>query len=84
MRVKKDGSLESQISATLPQGSIVSCPRSATHYVVTEYGAVNLKGMSTWERAEKLISIAHPSFRDELIRDAEKMGIWKNTSKISC
>jgi butyryl-CoA:acetate CoA-transferase len=82
VRKNKDGSLVSLICPTLPQGSIVSCPRSATHYVVTEYGAVNLKGMSTWERAEKLISIAHPDFREELIRDAEKMGIWKNSSKL--
>lgn len=82
VRVNSDGSLTSLIMPTLPQGSIVSCPRSATHYVVTEYGAVNLKGMSTWERAEKLISIAHPSFRDELVRDAEKMGVWKSSSKV--
>jgi acyl-CoA hydrolase len=32
-----------------------------------EYGMVNLKGASTWERAEKIISIAHPDFREELI-----------------
>jgi acyl-CoA hydrolase len=37
---------------------------------------VNLKGKSTWERAEALISIAHPDFREELIREAEKMNIW--------
>ena len=57
-------------------------PRSATNFVVTEYGAVNLKGKSTYERAELLISIAHPDFRDELIREAERMGIWKNSSKV--
>jgi acyl-CoA hydrolase len=54
----------------------------ATNYIVTEYGAANLKGKSTWERAELLINIAHPQFRDQLIKDAEKMGIWKNTSKL--
>ena len=32
--------------------------------------------LSVWERAEKLISIAHPDFRDELIREAEKQHIW--------
>lgn len=81
-RKNKDGSLQSLILPTLPQGSIVSAPRSATHYVVTEYGAVNLKGKSTWERAELLISIAHPDFRDELVKEAEKMGIWRNSSKV--
>ena len=82
VRKYKDGSVRSLILPTLPEGSIVSAPRSATHYVVTEYGAVNLKGKSTWERAELLISIAHPDFRDDLIRQAEKMGIWKNSSKV--
>ena len=81
-RVNKDGSLSSLIMPTLPEGSIVSCPRHATNYVVTEFGAVNLKGMSTWERAEKLISIAHPQFQNELVRAAEKMGIWKTSSKV--
>ena len=83
VRVKKDGSLESLIRPTLPEGSVVTVPRGSTHHVVTEYGIVNLKGKSTWERSELLISIAHPDFRDELIREAERMGIWKNTSKIS-
>lgn len=82
VRMNKDGSRASLITPRLPEGSIVSAPRSATHYVVTEYGAVNLKGKSTWERAELLISIAHPDFRDELVREAEKMGIWKNSSKV--
>ena len=48
---------------TLPQGSIVSTPRSGVHYIVTEYGAVNLKGKTTYERAKLLISVAHPDFR---------------------
>lgn len=81
-RTNRDGSVQSLIMPTLPQGSIVSAPRSATHYVVTEFGAVNLKGKSTWERAELLISIAHPRFQEDLIREAEKMGIWKNSSKV--
>ena len=50
-------------------------------YVVTEYGCVCLKGLSVWERAEKLISIAHPMFRDELIANAEKQGIWIKSNK---
>jgi acyl-CoA hydrolase len=82
-RKNKDGSVESLIRPTLPEGSIVSVPRSATHHIVTEYGIANLKGKSTWERSELLISIAHPDFRDDLIKAAERMGIWKNTSKIS-
>ena len=80
-RVGKDGQLESLISPVLPPGAIVTTPRMATNFIVTEYGAADLKGKTTWERAERLISIAHPDFRDQLIKDAEKMGIWKKSSK---
>ena len=83
VRKNKDGTVESLITPRLTEGSIVTVPRSATHYIVTEYGMVNLKGKSTWERSELLISIAHPDFREDLINEAERMGIWKNTSKIS-
>lgn len=81
-RTLKDGTKESLILPVLPTGSIVSTPRSAVHYIVTEYGAVNLKGKNTYERAELLISIAHPDFREELTRQAEKMGIWKGSSSV--
>lgn len=81
-KTKKDGSVESLIVPYMPPGGIVSTPRYATQYIVTEYGMVNLKGLSTWERAEALISIAHPDFREQLIKDAEKQGIWKNSSKL--
>ncbi len=42
---------------------------------------VNLKGASTRERAEKIISTAHPDFREELVAQAEKMGIWRKSNK---
>ncbi len=79
---KKTGEVTSRIRPTLIEGSIATCTRSNLHYLVTEYGKVNVKGMSTWQRAEALISIAHPKFRDELIQDAEKMGIWRRSNKI--
>lgn len=79
----KDGHVESLIRPTLPTGSVITTPRSAVHYIVTEYGTAMLKGKSTWQRAEALINIAHPDFREELIKEAEKMGIWTKTSKIS-
>lgn len=81
-RMGPDGKLESRIVPTMPAGTIITTPRSAVHYVVTEYGAVNLKGKSTWERAELLISIAHPDFRDALVAQAEQMGIWVRSNKI--
>lgn len=72
----KDGTIKSRIVPTLTPGAIVTVPRSIIQYVATEYGIVQLKGKSTWERAEALISIAHPDFREELIRQAEAMKIW--------
>ena len=53
----------------------VVAPRGDVHYIVTEYGAVNLFGKSYQERAMALISIAHPDFRDELFFEAKKMGL---------
>ena len=78
---KKDGTLASRIRPTLAEGSIVTDTRVNTMYVVTEYGCVNLKGLSSWERAEALISIAHPDFRDELIQAAQKQKIWHPSNK---
>lgn len=77
----KTGKTTSRIRPTLIEGSVVTDTRPTTEYIVTEYGMVNLKGLSAWERAEKLISIAHPDFRDELIQEAEKMHIWRRTNK---
>lgn len=77
----KDGVKKSRIRPTLAEGSIVTATRSNLHYLVTEFGIVNVKGTSTWERAEKIISIAHPDFRDDLIAEAEKMSIWRRSNK---
>ena len=58
----------SRISCQLKPGTPVTTTRNDVHWVVTEYGAVNLFCKSEQERAEALISIAHPNFRDELKR----------------
>ena len=63
---KKDGSLKSNIVPCIPGGSTASAPRTVTQYVATEYGVANLAGKTIRERAEALIAIAHPDFRDEL------------------
>jgi acyl-CoA hydrolase len=60
------GERRSRIVACLPQGSIVTTPRHQVHWVATEHGAVELFGLTATERAERLISIAAPEFRDEL------------------
>ena len=77
----KQGEKVSRIRPTLANGSIVTDTRANIHYFVTEYGKVNLKGLSTWQKAEAIISVAHPDFRDELIKEAESMHIWKRSNK---
>jgi acyl-CoA hydrolase len=56
----------SRIVMELKPGAGVVTTRGHVHYVVTEYGAVNLHGKTLRERAEALVSIAHPDFRPEL------------------
>lgn len=77
----KDDSLQSRIVPTLNPGSIVTDTRANIHYLVTEFGKVNLKGLTTWQKCEAIISVAHPDFRDQLISEAEKMHIWKKSNK---
>ena len=62
-------------------GDIVTSPRSQAYYLATEYGVVNLAGRSTWERAEALVSIAHPDFREQLIAAAESQKIWRRSAR---
>ena len=78
--VDKKGERHSNI---LPHfsGDIITDPRSQGYFVVTEYGVINLAGRTTWERAEMLISIAHPDFREKLIWAAEKQNIWRKSNK---
>lgn len=78
----KEGNLRSRIMPTLTPGATVTVPRSINYYVVTEYGIAMLKGKSTWQRAEALINIAHPKFRDDLIKEADKMRIWVRSNKV--
>lgn len=61
----KDGSV-SRIVPRLSPGAGVVTSRADVHYVITEYGIVNLFGKNLRQRAEALISIAHPKFREEL------------------
>ncbi|MDO5037518.1 MAG: butyryl-CoA:acetate CoA-transferase [Tissierellia bacterium] len=77
----KNGELFSRIQPNFAPGTPITLPRPLPHYIVTEYGILNLKGLSTWERAEGLINLAHPDFRDELIKGAEEMNIWRGSNK---
>ena len=78
----KDGRTVSRIVPFITPGNIVTAPRTIPMFIVTEYGKANIIGKSVWQRAEMLINIAHPDFRDELIKDAQKQKIWTRTNKI--
>ncbi|MCL2556222.1 MAG: 4-hydroxybutyrate--acetyl-CoA CoA transferase [Firmicutes bacterium] len=67
----------SKIVVQLKQGAAVSLHRNDVMYIATEYGVVNLKGLSIANRAKALISIAHPSFREELTAQAKQIGLIK-------
>lgn len=77
----RDGHRHSRIVPTLKRGTVVTDTRPMGQYVVTEHGMICLKGLSAWERAEALISIAEPAFRDELIAAADDMGIWRKSNR---
>ena len=78
---KKTGQKESRIRPFMQPGSVATDTRANIQYLCTEYGCVNLKGRSTWQRAEAIIGLAHPDYREELIAEAEKMNIWRNSNR---
>ncbi|HTY24048.1 MAG TPA: acetyl-CoA hydrolase/transferase C-terminal domain-containing protein [Desulfomonilaceae bacterium] len=71
-----------QASNVVPevQGN-VTVPRACTQYIVTEQGKINIQMKSTWQIADGVISLAHPEYRDDLIRAAEERGIWRRSNK---
>lgn len=78
----KEGVLESRIVPFFQPGTITTLPRVMINYIITEFGWISVKGDSTWIRAEKLISIAHPNFRNDLIKAAQEQKIWRRSNKI--
>ncbi len=72
---EKRGAPQSRIVRRSTPGNVVTTPRTDVMYVVTEYGLVNLKGKSVAERAQALIGIAHPDFREALEREAREKNV---------
>lgn len=68
----KEGTI-SRVVPRLEHGAMITTPRMDTHHLATEHGTANLKGKNTRERALAIIDLAHPSFRDALLRAAEEM-----------
>ena len=79
-RVGRDGVRRSNIVPHF-NGEIITSPRSQAYYIATENGVASLAGRSSWERAELLIGLAHPDFRDGLIKAAEEQRIWRRSNK---
>ena len=75
---KKDGTMISRITATLPPGAVITTPRTDVQYVVTEFGCIDLRNKSIPERVKAMISIAHPKFQDELTQEAKKYGLLRD------
>jgi len=73
-RKLRNGQVVSRIVPSLPTHTSIDVPGQLTSWVVTEYGKVNLWGCSMAEKTQKLISIAHPDFREDLERQAREMG----------
>jgi len=69
----KDGSLISRIVPMLKQGAGVVTSRNHVRYVVTEFGVAPLYGKTIRERAQALIQVAHPQFREEMTRTAHEL-----------
>lgn len=63
----------SRIVATLKPGAGVVTTRNHVHYIITEYGIADLYGKTIRQRAQALINIAHPRFREELTRQAKEL-----------
>ena len=70
------GGTISRIAPTLTPGSIVSIQRNIVDYVVTEYGIAHLRHLPIHKRVQELIKIAHPDFREELKKEAERLMFW--------
>ncbi len=67
------GGSVSRIVPRFEEGAIVTIPRTFADIVITEYGVAQLMGKSNRQRAEELINIAHPDFRAELRREAQRL-----------
>jgi len=67
------GGTVSRIIPQLPQGTVVTMPRNCADYIVTEFGIAELWGKSLRQRAQDLISIAHPDFRTQLKKEAQQI-----------
>jgi 4-hydroxybutyrate CoA-transferase len=67
------GGSVSRVVAQQEQGSLITIPRFFADIVISEYGVARLMGKNHRQRAEELIAIAHPDFRAELRKEAQRL-----------
>lgn len=70
----KNGTI-SRIVPMISEGSVITTSKNDVHYVVTEYGVAKLRGKTLKQRAQELINIAHPNFREELNAQSRAMNL---------
>lgn len=75
--------LQSRIVPAIAEGSGLMASRAAAHYVVTEFGSVNLQAKSLHDRAVALIEIAHPKFREQLYNRSRDLGLMSKGDPIT-
>jgi len=78
----KDGVRVSRIIPSFNNFSITTVSRQMVNFIATEYGVASMKAVPTWSKAEQLINIAHPDFKDDLIKSAQANKIWRRSNKI--
>jgi 4-hydroxybutyrate CoA-transferase len=78
-----DGTVTSRISAVLPPGMVVTTPRTDAQYFVTEYGVADVRNKSIAERVQEMVKIAHPDFREQLLRDAHQHCLPKSKAQVA-
>lgn len=73
LRSTTKGNTVSRIVPALKPGTIVTVPRTLADIVVTEFGIAHLKGKTQRQRAEGLIAISHPDFKESLRQEARRL-----------
>jgi len=71
-----DDTVISRIVTSFPPGAVVTTPRSDVDYIVTEYGAATMRGKTISARVKEMINIAHPDFREQLMKEAKEKKLF--------
>ncbi|HPS88229.1 MAG TPA: acetyl-CoA hydrolase/transferase C-terminal domain-containing protein [Spirochaetota bacterium] len=81
--VGKEGKLQSRIVGAFERGTMTTVTRHMVDFIVTEFGCKKMRGQNDWQIAENLIELAHPQFREDLIKEANDLKIWTRTARMN-